>query len=92
MISAAFEMTRDLGLFTPPDGIDPYDSCEAVEATGKGHPHWGRNGGAGDGGYGLAIYHEQVNEPAKGDISYGTTKFRVAVDATPEEIAEMEKK
>ena len=49
--------------------------------AGKKHAHWGRN---------LVTYHEGVGE-SKNDTDYGSTKVRVAVEATPEEIAEMEK-
>ncbi len=80
----AFEMTRDkfvVGIRK--DSVDPYDSCERAEAAGKEHPHWGRN---------RVSYHEAVpSGGAKDDAAYGSMKFRVLVEATPEEIAEMEK-
>ena len=81
MIGPAFEMTRDAFVFSRKDAVDPYDSCEKAEATGKKHAHWGRN---------TVTYHEAVGD-AKDDAAYGSTKFRVLVEATPEEIAEMEK-
>jgi formylglycine-generating enzyme required for sulfatase activity len=82
MISTVFEMTRDkfiVGIRV--DSVDPYDSCEQDEATGKKHAHWGRN---------RVTYHEAVSGGGK-DEDYDTTKFRVLVEATPEEIAGMEK-
>ena len=81
----AFEMTRDkfvVGIRI--DSVDPYDSCEREEAAGRKHGHWGRNN---------VTYHESVpSDGAKDDAQYGSMKFRVLVEATPEEIAEMEKK
>jgi len=82
MVSPAFEMTRDrfiVGIRI--DSVDPYDSCEKDEAAGKKHAHWGRN---------TVTYHEAVGGGGK-DEDYGSTKFRVLVEATPEEIAGMEK-
>jgi formylglycine-generating enzyme required for sulfatase activity len=80
----AFEMTRDkfiVGIRI--DSVDPYDSCEREEAGGRKHGHWGRNN---------VTYHESVpSGGAKDDAQYGSMKFRVLVEATPEEIAEMEK-
>ena len=80
----AFEMTRDkfvVGIRK--DSVDPYDSCERDEAAGKKHSHWGRN---------RVSYHEAVpSGGAKDDAAYGSMKFRVLVEATPEEIAEMSK-
>jgi formylglycine-generating enzyme required for sulfatase activity len=84
MISNVFEMTRDkfiVGLRA--DAVDPYDSCEQEEASGKPHGHWGRN---------RVTYHESVpSGGAKDDAQYPTAKFRVLVEATPDEIAAMEK-
>ena len=74
-------MTRDAFVFSRKDAVDPYDSCEKAEAASKKHAHWGRN---------TVTYHEAVGD-AKDDAAYGSTKFRVLVEATPEEIAEMEK-
>jgi len=79
-----FEMTRDkfiVGIRI--DSVDPYDSCEREEAAGRKHAHWGRN---------RVCYHEAVpSGGAKHDAEYGSMKFRVLVEATPEEVAEMEK-
>ncbi len=77
----AYEMTRDAFVFRRMDEVDPYYSCEKDEASGRKHAHWARN---------TVTYHEGVGE-AKDDAAYGSTKFRVVVEATPEEIAEMEK-
>ena len=78
----AYEMLRDaFVLDRRVDEVDPYFSCEKDEAAGKKHGHWGRN---------TVTYHEAVGD-AKDEAAYGSTKFRVAVEATPEEIAEMEK-
>jgi formylglycine-generating enzyme required for sulfatase activity len=77
----AFEMTRDAFVFRRMDEIDPYYSCEKDEASGKKHGHWGRN---------TVTYHEAVGE-ATNDAAYASAKFRVAVEATAEEIAAMEK-
>ena len=75
-------MTRDAFVFDRRvDEVDPYFSCEKDEAAGKKPGHWGRN---------TVTYHEGVGGATK-DTDYGSTKFRVAVEATPEEIAEMEK-
>ena len=79
--SSAFEMTRDKFAFSREDAVDPYDSCEKDEAAGRKHGHWGKN---------VVTYHEGVSG-GKTDIDYGSTKIRVVVEATPEEIAAMEK-
>ncbi|MCY3019412.1 MAG: formylglycine-generating enzyme family protein [Planctomycetota bacterium] len=79
--SCAFEMTRDKFAFSRQDASDPYDSCEKDEAAGRKHAHWGRN---------LVTYHEGVNGGTK-DKEYGSTKIRVVVEATPEEISALEK-
>ena len=77
----AYEMTRDKFCFLRIDEVDPYYSCEKEEAAGKKPAHWGRN---------TVTYHEGVGD-AKNDAEYGSTKIRVVVEATPEEIAAMEK-
>jgi len=84
MIGNAFEMTRDKFIVGQrKDAVDPYDSCEKAEASGKKHNHWGRN---------RVTYHEGVGMGgAKNDAAYESTRFRVLVEATPEEIAEMKK-
>ena len=84
MIGNAFEMTRDRFIVGQrKDEVDPYDSCEKAEASGKKHNHWGRN---------RVTYHEGVGMGgAKNDAAYESTRFRVLVEATPEEIAEMKK-
>jgi formylglycine-generating enzyme required for sulfatase activity len=86
MISEVWEMTSDKGgIFHRKDEVDPYYSCEADEKAGRKHGHLGK----GCSGF-LVSNHEGVQGGAK-DEAYGTTKFRVAVEATPEEIADMEK-
>ena len=91
MISGAFEMARDKSLIhNHKDEVDPYLSPEAEEAAGKFHKHWGNPN---------IWFHEEIGNgpnprnpnPEHTDAEYGSTKFRVAVEATPEEIAEMEK-
>jgi formylglycine-generating enzyme required for sulfatase activity len=77
----AFEMTRDNFVFSREDVADPYDSPEKAEAAGKKVGHWGRN---------TVTYHEAVGGGGK-DTDYASTKIRVVVEPTPEEIAEMEK-
>lgn len=75
-------------MFRNSDCVNPYDSCEAEEATGKKHGHWGKGTNSGC----CVTYHEDVgNGAAHDNVAYVTTKFRVLVEATPEEIAEMEK-
>jgi len=81
MVSGAFEITRDKFVFSREDAIDPYDSCEKEEAAGKRIGHWGRN---------TVTYHEST-VGGKDDTTYSSTKIRVVVEATPGEIAEMEK-
>ena len=94
MVGAGFEVTRDKGdlhlLHRYEDKVDPYNSCEADEAAGRKHYHWAKCPGA------MVTYHETVatlNDRTDHvpDNHYGSTRFRVVVDATPEEIAEMEK-
>ena len=84
LIGNAFEMTRDKFIVgIRKDEVDPYDSCEREEAAGRKHHHWGRN---------RVTFHEAVSmSGAKDDAKYGSSRFRVLVEATPEEIAEMEK-
>ena len=92
MMSGAFEMTRDKTiLHNHKEEVDPYVSPEADEAAGKFHKHWGNPN---------VWYHEEIGNgpnprrPNAGpgtDSDYASTKFRVAVEATPQEIAEMEK-
>jgi formylglycine-generating enzyme required for sulfatase activity len=77
----AFEMLRDKFSFTREDAVDPYVSCEKEDAAGKRVGHWGRNS---------TTYHESTAGGGT-DQSYGNSMIRVVVEATPEEIAEMEK-
>jgi formylglycine-generating enzyme required for sulfatase activity len=94
MYQGGFEVTRDKGdlhfIHRRDDRVDPYDSCEADEAAGKKHAHWCVCPGD------SVTYHETVLQLADetkrpADTAYGSTKVRVVVEATPEEIAEMEK-
>ena len=71
--------------------MDPYFSAEADEAAGKFHTHFGNPN---------LWFHEEVRsgpspkDPKIGrcvDTTYSSCKIRVAVEATPEEIADMEK-
>ena len=91
MNSGAFEFTRDKSngnLVCKNDEVDPCFSCEADEAAGKPHRHFSNN---------CVWFHEEneglptPNRKRSTDESYGSSKLRVAVEATPEEIAEMEK-
>jgi len=93
LVSRTLELTRDKFILPGPNDrtarVDPYDSCEADEAAGKFLPHWGVGANSG-----LCInYHEACGHVTKkgrpNDGSYGSTKFRILVEATPEEIAEM---
>lgn len=77
----AFEMTRDSFVFSREGATDPYDSPEKAEAAGKKAGHWGRN---------TVTYHEAVGGGTK-DTDYGSTKIRVVVEPTDEEVAAMEK-
>ena len=95
MVSTGFEGTRDLGdthfLHRREDRVDPYDSCEADESAGKQHAHWVK-GPSQD----MVTYHETIGMPGRDgkratDADYGSVKLRLVVEATPEEIAEMEK-
>ena len=93
LVSRTLEVTRDKFIVPGPNDraarVDPYDSCEAEESAGKSIGHWGIGANSG-----LCVnYHEVCGQIPKGgrptDGSYGSTKFRIAVDATPEEIAGM---
>ena len=93
-----FEFARDyssggsLGshLVCNKDEVDPYVSCEADEAAGRFHRHFSN--------VNICFHEENPGIPPKDpkwtrktDKSYASPSFRIAVDATPEEIAEMEK-
>ena len=92
MISGSFELARDKTLLeNRKEEVDPYLSPEAEEAAGKFHKHWGNPS---------VWFHEEIGSGPKAndtnwkrwtDADYTSHKFRVAVDATPEEIAAMEK-
>jgi formylglycine-generating enzyme required for sulfatase activity len=92
MMSGAFELARDkTQLYIHKEEVDPYLSAEAEEAAGKFHKHWGNPN---------VWFHEEIgscpnpanpNAKRSTDESYGSPKFRVAVEATPEEIEELAK-
>ena len=86
MASCLWEMTSDKYLMLRNDEIDPSHLCEDEKNPGKNHRHWGK-GNIANGGWTIANHEGVGNGSGK---AYGTTKFRVAVDATPAEIAEME--
>jgi len=84
---SAYEMTQDAvkWRFAPSgleDAVDEYFPTDCSPG-GKKHDHMGK----GVLGF-LITNHEWVG--GKSDLSYGTTKFRILVEATPEEIAGME--
>ena len=93
-----FEFSRDYSsggsfgshLFCNKDEVDPHDACEPDEAAGKFHRHFSNPN--------IWFHEENPGIPPKDpkwkrktDASYASPSFRVAVEATPEEIAEMEK-
>ena len=82
-----FEVVRDKSrLYFHEAEVDPWVSAEADEAAGKWHKHFGNPN---------LWFHEEIPSVRAGgrwtDTTYASPKIRVAVDATPEEIAEMEK-
>ena len=86
IISSAWEITGDARQFSRNDMVDPHfpTPCEKEETPGKKHCHnaMGRT-------FSLATTREGVDDGS--GTGYLLTRFRVAVEATPEEIAEMEK-
>ena len=84
-----YEMTQDSSkaFRSAPYGLeDAVDEYFPTDCSKK-HGHMGK----GVLGF-LVTNHEAVgNGAAKDDLAYGTTKFRILVEATPEEIAAMEK-
>jgi len=87
MIGCSWEIIGDMRQFSRQDTVDPHypPPCEKDETTGKKHDHnaMGRNT------FSFATTREGVGEGS--GTGYSLTRFRVAVDATPEEIAAMEK-
>ena len=78
--AASWEMIRDRRQFSRKDAIDPY---YPDKESGKSHNAMGRT-----------VCSYVATREGVGDGSgsgYGLTRFRVAVEATPEEIAAMEK-
>jgi formylglycine-generating enzyme required for sulfatase activity len=86
IISSAWEIIGDARQFSRNDMVDPHypTPCEKEQTAGKKHDHnaMGR-------GFSLATTREGVGDGS--GTGYSLTRFRVAVDATPEEIAEMQK-
>ena len=82
---SAFEFTRDNYQFaTVEDAVDQYFPTDC-SPNGKKHRHMGKG-----------ILHDKVSNhegvgDVKDDAKYGSTKFRLLVEATPEEIAALEK-
>jgi len=63
--------------------VDPSYPCTEAEKAGKKHAHLSNGGRT----VHSAVTHEAIPESG---LSYTGTKFRIAVDATPEEIVRME--
>jgi len=89
MASSAWEITGDLwgANLARKDGIDVRYPPDALEKAGRKFGLCGKGRLAGA-AWTIANHEGIGNGSGKG---YTLTKFRVAVDATPEEIAEMEK-
>ena len=82
MFSCAWEMTGSSLSFHRYDEVDPYSRCKDVKG-------WGNHAGMGRNSFSWTTSREGVSDGT--GTGYGLTKFRIAVEATPEEIAEMEK-
>ena len=87
MIGCSWEIIGDSRQFSRKDTVDPHypPPCEKDETTGKKHDHnaMGRNA------FSFVTTREGVGDGS--GTGYSLTRFRVVVDATPQEIAEMEK-
>jgi formylglycine-generating enzyme required for sulfatase activity len=87
MIGCSWEIIGDRRQFSRNDMVDPHypTPCEKHETTGKKHDHnaMGRNT------FSFTTTREGVGDGS--GTGYGLTRFRMVVEATPEEIAEMEK-
>jgi hypothetical protein len=86
MICHTWEIIGDARQFSRKDAVDPHHPtiCEKDETTKKdGHNAMGTNG------FSFVATREGVGNG--GDAGYTLSRFRIAVDATPEEIAAMEK-
>lgn len=83
MVSGCWEMTRDEGYapFHFDDAVDP----DWTVTTGKKIQRIGK------GGLMNIDIHENCGNTNRVDADYGSCRFRILVEATPEEIAEMEK-
>ena len=86
IITSAWEMTGDARQFSRKDAVDPHypTPCEKEETAGRKHDHnaMGR-------AFSFAATREGVGDGS--GAGYVLTRFRVVVEATPEEIAAMEK-
>ena len=86
MVSGCWEMTRDEGYgpFHWDDAVDPDYTVTTpkgkISRIGKGCGTWNID------------IHENCGGGKATDVDYGSSRFRVAVEATPAETAEMEKK
>ena len=84
---STWEVTRDDYKFAGlEDAVDPWFVTDC-SPNGKKHAHFGK----GDLGFKITNHEGVGNGSAKSDAAYGNTKFRLLVEATPDEIAEMEK-
>ena len=85
--NGAFEITRDDYKFSSvDDAVDQWFKTDCSPG-GKKHAHMGKG----------SLKHKMSNHEgvgtgnAKDDAAYGSTKFRLLVEATPEEIAALAK-
>ncbi len=87
MIGCSWELIGDRRQFSREDQVDPHypTPCEKDETGGKKHDHnaLGRNA------FSFTTTREGVGDGS--GTGYTLTRFRIAVEATPEEIAAMEK-
>ena len=91
MPSVMWEMTCDAWqLNRDKDVVDPFYSTEAGDKAGKGAGHWGK-GLVSLGGWSLANHEGVKNVCPAPSSGYNNRKFRILVEATPEEVAEMAK-
>jgi len=81
MASCCWELTSDKwGWFGGRnDAVDPSYLCTEEEKTGKKHSHWGKGNIVS--GHWTIGNHEGIGDGS--GTGYGSTKFRVAVDAEP---------
>ena len=85
MVSMSWEMTRD-------EGYAPFHFDDAVDPNyAKTTPKGKFNKRIGVGGNCKPDIHENCGNENVKDVDYGSSRFRVLVEATPDEIAQMEK-